>query len=481
MHKHFTLIGGLLLLFILSACGGLAGEPIIVSTTVPQPTRNPEATGEELGRLTFEARCASCHGLSGLGDGPVAIEAGLEPANFTVQATSADQSLTEWTNTIRFGRIESMMPPWENSLSSEEIEAVAAYTYTFWQSYDQTQIESSSPTTVPEMTIEAQGSVSGEVLLGTADGTMPDIISIALQVIDPEGNEAFFEMQVLESTSDYRFDDVLIKNDNTYFITAIYNDIVFYSDIRFGIPDSPEMTMPVTIYETTSDESVIEIDLFLMRLIPDETGVIIQQVVNFHNNSDRVYRGDNQIDSFTYDSVRLPLPAEAELLNTVELIPRFLMLAGENGESLQTLLDTQAVLPASEHLVEVVYSLPIDITEAQRVINLPIRYPVTSPIELMTEPSQYQIVSDDFESTGTQHFSVGVYESYVSEPLEANTSIQFDIQIASDDGNSEEKPSNDLVALMVLAGVFLMISSGIILFVSRLDAPQSANDDPASS
>lgn len=478
MLKRYFLLVGLFVIPILGACGGLSSEPVIVATVTPRPTIDPN-TVDDLGLAVFQENCAPCHGISGDGKGTVALEAGLNTPNFTLQETSENQSLTQWTNTIRYGRIDNMMPPWENSLGDDEIEAVAEYTYTLWENFDQSEVEPVTTEEPADIISEAQGTVIGDVIQGTGDSQLPDIISVALQVIDNDGNEAHFEMQVLENNLTYTFEDVLIKRDHTYFVTAIYNDVVFYSDVLFGTPDVPDMRLPVTIYEMTSDESVIEIDMFLMRLIPDETGIIVQQLVNFHNPSDRVYRGENQLDSFTYDSVRLPLPDEAQLLNTVELIPRFMMLEGEGN---QTLLDTQPVLPEVDHIVEVVYSMPTSFTEPNRTFDLPIRYPVTVPIELMTQPSQYRVVSDVFESTGTQHFSVGVYESYVSEPLPAHSSVQFDIQVApQQDTGDSENPQNTLVIVMVLVGAVLMLGSGMVLVLGYLNSSSDSDDSVGES
>ena len=84
-----------------TACTGLAGEPEIVSTNAP--TNMPVQVGnpDELGAVIFAEHCVSCHGETGQGDGPVAIEAGLEIPDFGNRQTSASQSFATWTNTIR--------------------------------------------------------------------------------------------------------------------------------------------------------------------------------------------------------------------------------------------------------------------------------------------------------------------------------------------------------------------------------------------
>lgn len=465
---RWFLIINLIMFSSLVACTGLASEPEIVRTMPARPTID-HSNPDQLGEAVFTARCASCHGIEGRGDGAVAQDAGLAVPNFTRQATSANQSLAEWTNTIRFGRLENMMPPWQGSLSEEEIAAVADYTYTLWQNFPQdtadidgTPQPAGTAEPIPE---EALGSVSGTVQQGTADMPLPDVISVALQVLDEKGNEYAFDMQVLEGDLAFQYDDLLIRADYTYFVSVIHDGVVFYSDIAFGTPADPQMQLPVTIYETTSDESVIQIDLFVLRLIADGEEIIVQQLVNFNNTSDRVYRGDNQLDGFTYDSVRLPLPDDMTILNSSELVPRFLML---EGEAHPTLLDTQPVLPVGDHIVEVVYALPFTVTDAETVLTVPTHYTLVQPIEIMTQPSQFSIVSDAVTSSGIEHLSIGVYESFLSDPIMPEQALSFDIRPPAALAAARPTSSrNSSAILLALGGVGLLLLSGVFLFLGR--------------
>ncbi|MDQ7033893.1 MAG: cytochrome c [Anaerolineae bacterium] len=266
-----------------------------MATIAPQPTRAAivVANPEDLGEAVFAQRCTACHGDSGRGDGATARDAGITPPDFTLRETTAAQSLLQWTNTIRYGRIDNLMPPWQNSLSDEEIQAVAAYTFTLWQTAPEDSTPENSVEAPPIS--EAMGVVYGEVVVGSAGATVPDVISVALHTLDGEMNEVGFEMQILEGDIDYQFDDILIRSDYTYLLTAIQDDVVFYSETTFGTPQNPAIELPIFIYEVTNDPAVIEIDLLVMRLIPDNEEIIVQQVVNFINTSDYVYRGSSQI------------------------------------------------------------------------------------------------------------------------------------------------------------------------------------------
>jgi mono/diheme cytochrome c family protein len=144
--RPFVQLGALwvIVLLLLSACRGLAGEPEIVATLPPPPTPLPE-TGYPLelpdlarGAQLFAQHCTQCHGEMGRGDGPLVASGELPtpPTDFTDPATANSQRPIEWYNTITNGRIENLMPPWRDTLSEAERWAVAMYTYTMWYTPD---------------------------------------------------------------------------------------------------------------------------------------------------------------------------------------------------------------------------------------------------------------------------------------------------------------------------------------------------------
>ncbi len=130
--------------FVLSACGGLGGEPAIVSTQRPAPTLVQEqgfpsaAPDMAQGAAIFTARCTECHGVGGAGDGS-RVESGqiTEVPNFLDPAVPGPQRVSEWFDTITNGRIEKLMPPWRNALTEQERWDVAYYTYTLHAGADQ--------------------------------------------------------------------------------------------------------------------------------------------------------------------------------------------------------------------------------------------------------------------------------------------------------------------------------------------------------
>ena len=71
----------LLLTVALTACSGLAGEPQVLATLTPVPRAPADLAS---GARIFAARCSSCHGSSGAGDGELALSGAIPaPGNFT--------------------------------------------------------------------------------------------------------------------------------------------------------------------------------------------------------------------------------------------------------------------------------------------------------------------------------------------------------------------------------------------------------------
>jgi len=81
------------------------------------------------GKATFQAKCVTCHGAEGKGDGPVGKALKPPAGNFT-SAESKKKSADELRNIIENGVPKTSMVAWKKQLNETELQDVLAYVLT---------------------------------------------------------------------------------------------------------------------------------------------------------------------------------------------------------------------------------------------------------------------------------------------------------------------------------------------------------------
>lgn len=107
-----------LLLLVIAAWGALWSAPSLRAQELAGDVTN--------GKILYQQHCLRCHGASGWGDGPLARDLKVPPANFhgpILQMKSDDQLLMS----IEFGVVMSPMHAWRGRLSDQEMQDVVAY------------------------------------------------------------------------------------------------------------------------------------------------------------------------------------------------------------------------------------------------------------------------------------------------------------------------------------------------------------------
>lgn len=110
-------VGALLLMTCMVSLGAAKGAPAGPAAAAGVPER---------GKPIFDARCASCHGPQGHGDGPQAPFLSPRPASLVSAATSV-KSDAELLAVIANGKPRTAMPAWKAELTEEERRDVLAY------------------------------------------------------------------------------------------------------------------------------------------------------------------------------------------------------------------------------------------------------------------------------------------------------------------------------------------------------------------
>jgi len=124
MGRGMGMMGGSALRHQFVAQNGI--DPQYASKSNPlRATAENLAAGEKL----YRADCASCHGATGIGDGPAAKNLNPPPANI---AASARMPMTSdgylyWTIAEGGVPLHTAMPPFKSALTDEEIWKIILY------------------------------------------------------------------------------------------------------------------------------------------------------------------------------------------------------------------------------------------------------------------------------------------------------------------------------------------------------------------
>lgn len=134
LNKLLYLVVGFFMIPALYACQGTgSGDDSSQATQdaarlpVPAEYANlvnplpPTAETIQAGEQLFLLNCASCHGDTGKGDGPVSSALTPKPSDLALVASSVDDAYLYWRIAEGGAGVRSSMPAWKSILTEEEI------------------------------------------------------------------------------------------------------------------------------------------------------------------------------------------------------------------------------------------------------------------------------------------------------------------------------------------------------------------------
>lgn len=398
----------------LGACSGLGGEPKIAATA--PPSTQMTALGDwrpdiDAGARIFQERCTECHGASGDGWGELVLAGSVErPPDMTDHALVAPKSPLGWYEAVTIGRIENLMPPWEDALSEKERWDVTLFSYTL--AYDEELLaagrllwrercadcalpvaispvfsdleysailnrdffggalneeETSAAAAYARMSSlerdpasslseAATGEIRGRVRHGTAGYSVPAGTKIQLRYGSPAAGYTLAETTI---DADLRFSlpDIPLRQDISYVVGAVYKGRLFSR----RLPHFPAVEQTLTIYDETTDPQVVDvarIDMFVEAVASEEwgAGLYVSQLVVFRNASDRLYTSGRAFDDGREATLLLPFPQGARLLSD-DQGGRYVLIE-DMADLPNSAIDTLPVAPGADHQIALEYFMP---------------------------------------------------------------------------------------------------------------------------
>lgn len=423
------------------------------------------------GKAVYTAECAVCHGESGRGDGDGAVAMQLIPADLALPSTLADLSDTALLDVISSGAGERM-PGFADKLTAAQRQDAAIYTRLLSLSNRPIEQPDSPPQVAQvsgsDTSINAgfMGTIGGNVILGTGDGSLPSDLKVILHTIDADYNEQTQDVS-LNSDGSFIVPEVLIESNKRYFVTVYYGNGFFISDVVNGDPSNPLIDLPVTIYDVTSDPSVVQMTRSLSQVYAASDGLEVMQILTFDNTSDRIFMTGEAVSEFRQVSISIELPEGARFVNTDDTGRYRLSSDGKR------VLDTQPIFPDDTHIVHVLYKLPLN----DRVrVELPLDYALNGSVEVIL-PESLKFESTQLTQQQSQIFGGDTYQTYQGNLVLA-PGDRLNYEISGIAGSAPNGLSSNILLGAVLLGVGIgAIAAAAILYVrgrQRQPIPDSA-------
>lgn len=466
------------------------------------------------GKAVYEANCALCHGPDGNS---------APNADFTNLQWLASRSFDDWAASVRNG-LAPAMPAFEGQLADADIYASLAYVRTF--AYNAplsvaaaqstptpdsvTEAESTPETATqaegeatPAATTEAEptlevtgGRVSGTITSG-AGGALPSGLKVVLHGFDHGGDGSFSESLTLEAEvradGSYVFENVEMPDGRAYYVSLDYSGIEYSSEAVFVENGQTSFDLPIEVYETTSDSSLLEIGqahILLDFSTPAKITVIHFLVMD--NPSDKT----------------IIAPAEGEPVVTFNLPQGFENLQFEDGEmggrflpAEQGFGDTMSVVPGAGqyqlvYAYELPYTAPSGITAifggGQTEMSIPLTLPARSVTVLV--PEGVTAAGEGFTDSGPQSMGNGAnFQMYRAGSLPAGKTLDFTVsgspKSAATVSESANSTQNIVIGVGAL-GIVLIAVGGYMFWRDRRrsedeelveDVEESEEDEPEMS
>jgi mono/diheme cytochrome c family protein len=396
------------------------------------------------GEALYQQNCASCHGNTGKGNGPKTAGLSSTPSDFTSQAFMAQTSSAKLYEAVTTGIIPDM-PGYTNTLSDNERLAVVAYlrSLTFASApptantypaptSNLTAIASTGPypasqtypnpvvTQTPQLTATVEispsapfiGSVSVQLTNGSG-GDVPSDAPVTLYGFDNMQN-TYSDTLTSGINGVYTFPDVLMPKGRAFLAGVDYASATYGSDIAVVDPAKPDLSLQITIYEPSTDVSVLTTDrVHLLFDFSTPKVVSIVEVFIISNPSQQAVVASTNGGTV----VTFPLPQGYTNLQFQDgaLGTRYL-------EVPQGFADTTTVSPGSgQYQVIFAFQMPYDHKlDFAQPLFLP-----TSAVVVMVPDNGVKVDSTLLQDGGTRDYQNTTYRMYNGSSLLAGSSLEF--------------------------------------------------------
>lgn len=447
----------------------------------------------ESGARLYQANCVSCHGIEGAGDGPQASGLSSPPPDFTDQEFMAQRSEADFFQAVSSG-ITPAMPGYADRLSDAERWALAAYLRTLTFDHSQGVIASqsmtetlggvetpeagSSPGSVSSQPSQetgtavaeaspAMGTVSGSVV-NLSGGEVPSDLELTLRGYD-DMRQVITQTMTIQPEAKYTFDKVDMPPGRAFLVTVEYGGTTYGSDIAVAQPDSSLPDLPVAIYDTTTDASMLSVDrlhLFFEFADEDTLRVIELYILSNPTNMTVVPVEEGQ------PTIKFVLPEGASNLEIQDGVigERFVLTADGFG-------DTVPIRPGMGRY-ELLFAYEMPYNRKLELVQ-PMSLPVNAVV-VMAPENGVDIEGEGLADAGTRDVQGAPYRLYNMGGISSGSDLRLTIS-GRVTGRSPSLVSGSNTNLVIGLGAFgvALLLAGVWLYRRSRPADDTLDEDEA--
>lgn len=449
-----------------------------------------------LGAEIFFAACSQCHGETGAGNGPAAADLTVPPADLTNQSLVSALSNSGMVAVVTSGIGE--MPAFGSMLSEEEKLAVVTYA----RSLAFKAVAITPPVETEVVTATGQPAEDPHAALtpgASEEVNVPEKVSVTGSVIHETRTSGLAGLNVtllyfdnmeqtgaLDTVTDdsgaYRFTDVPMVAGRIFLASVDYNGQTFSSQpsTHPGTGDnsgSEEYTLPISIYDSTTDKSVVTADRLHILMDFSSPGMVaIMEMYLLSNHSATTLvasaPGEGVIEFY------LPEGAENLSFEDSRLGERY--LATSRGFA-----DTTPVKPGeANQQVMFMFTLPY---EKKADLVIPVSLPVET-VNVMLQDGNIKVKSEQLveENVGGEQ-SMG-FRVFSGEGVAAGESVQVTISgnpdatgMGAPSSPAEEAKGKVNPALLGAGLLVLAVTGAGYYYLGRKGNTQQDNEKQSQS
>ncbi|MEJ2749215.1 MAG: hypothetical protein P8183_15120, partial [Anaerolineae bacterium] len=413
-----------------------------------------------------EENCLACHGETGQGDGPDATSdaAGLD-------LTRLDYWFSRTNDAVLAELSGDTIAEHTYDLSEAELVSVVDYGRTFSYQY--------APPPEPPAAIE------GAVISGVIDnGTTGEIVGswqAMLRAFTTNFEETLNMTTTVGLDGRFQFDLPEVQPDWVFLAGYEYNGLTFSSDAGQVADASLPLDLPITVYETTTDPSVISYQQ--VHLIMEFQGQDFLQVSELYvvsNGGTAVFVGES--GNPDQGTIRFQLPDNAQnpvferTLGSIDsTIPATEVIQTDNGW-----VDTLPLQPGTGSINLIVsYMLPY---EDGMTFSHPLPYAANQATVILPDAG-VNVTGSGWESQGSNQMGNLSFLSYAHGSFAAGTNLSITLEGTPEGtstlGGGTIAPRNNTNEILIGGGILLIVLAAAVFVYRNWQTAPAYSDDYA--